>query len=99
MVESYSAFDSDLEKTGLVPWLEKNNVKQCFCVGLAYDYCVGSTAEDSAKLGYATYLIDDASKSVNDATRDLMNTRLQKVGVKVISLKEFNEISKLMSVA
>lgn len=28
-----------------------------YCCGLAYDYCVGSTAIDAAKLGFKTFII------------------------------------------
>ena len=88
MVESYSGFGGDGEETGLDQYLKSNNVKRCFTVGLAYDYCVGSTAEDSAKHGYKTYLIDDAARSVADATKQTMSDRLSKAGVTVINLDQ-----------
>ena len=52
MVESYSGFGGDGEDTGLNKFLKEEGIKRCFCVGLAFDYCVGSTAVDSAKNGY-----------------------------------------------
>ena len=91
MVESYSGFGGDGEETGLDKYLKGQGVKRCFCVGLAYDYCVGSTAEDSAKLGYKTYLIEDASRSVADASKDGMNKRLLAAGVNVINQKELDQ--------
>merc|ERR1711997_318802 len=41
----------------------------------------GSTAEDGAKNGFTTYLITDATKSVNPATAESMSKRLQAAGV------------------
>ena len=67
-VDSYSSFGSPPEDTGLNDQLKERNVTEVYCVGLAYDYCVGSTAEDAAKNGYKTYLLTDASRSVADAT-------------------------------
>lgn len=88
MVESYSAFGNSGENTGLTEHLRNLGVTKCFCVGLAFDYCVGSTAEDGAKAMFNTYLIDDAAKAVNDATRETMNGRLKTAGVTVIKLDE-----------
>ena len=76
MVESYSGFGGDGEDTGLNKFLKEEGIKRCFCVGLAFDYCVGSTAVDSAKNGYQTFLIDDAARSVGEETRSKMCPRL-----------------------
>lgn len=57
MVESYSAFGGDGEVTGLKQFLRKNSVQQVFVVGLAYDYCVGSTANDAALSGFKTFIV------------------------------------------
>ena len=66
LVETYSGFGSiDLgEDLGLVKKLLDLNVKNIYCCGLAYDYCVGSTAYDAAKFGFNSFLITDAAKSV-----------------------------------
>lgn len=53
--DSYSAFwreaDSD-DTTKLGRELSKRGVVEVYCVGLAYDYCVGSTAIDAAAHGF-----------------------------------------------
>ena len=54
------------------------------CVGLAYDYCVGSTAYDGAKNGFDTCIVMDATKSVNPASAETMKKRLDEVGVKEV---------------
>ena len=71
-VDSYSGFGSYPEKTNLQEELTKLKVKTVYCVGLAYDYCVGSTAEDATKLGFKTFVVRDATKSVSKETESLM---------------------------
>ena len=64
-VDSYSGFGSAPEVTPLLADLQAKGVKKVYCVGLAYDYCVGETAFDAAKNGFKTYLLTDATKSVS----------------------------------
>ena len=47
-VESYSAFGDAPENTSLEQILRDNNITRIYCVGLVFDYCVGSTAYDAA---------------------------------------------------
>ena len=35
-----------------------------YCVGLAYDYCVGATARDAALNGFKTFLVKDATRGI-----------------------------------
>ena len=51
-VDSYSGFGSYPEKTELEDILRNNQIAKVFSCGLAFDYCVGSTAIDAAKLGF-----------------------------------------------
>ena len=87
-VESYSGFGGDGEETGLTQKLKDLGVTKVYCCGLAYDYCVGSTAESSGLAGFETYLLKDAARSVAQPTADLMNERLDKAGVKQIEIKD-----------
>ena len=64
-VDSYSGFGSHPKKTNLLQELESRGIKTVYCVGLAYDYCVGSTAVDAATLGFQTFILKDATKSVS----------------------------------
>lgn len=57
-------------------------------MGLAYDYCVGSTAHDSVLNGFETFVIIDATKYVAENTAKTMEERLAKVGVKQIRSTE-----------
>ena len=40
-------------------------MQRVFILGLATDYCVKFTALDACKLGFATFLVEDACRGVN----------------------------------
>ena len=63
-----------------------------YCVGLAYDYCVGSTAADGAKHGFQTYLVTDATRSVAPASHEAMSKRLSDAGVVEITSDKVLEV-------
>jgi nicotinamidase/pyrazinamidase len=84
-VDSYSGFGSRPEITNLESILRENNVTKVYCVGLAFDYCVGSTARDAAELGFDTYLIKDATRSVAVESEQKMMSSLIEAGVKIIN--------------
>ena len=90
-VDSYSGFGTPPEKTILLEELKKDGVTEIYCVGLAYDYCVGSTAEDGAKNGFKTYIVSEATKSVSADSEEKMKTRLTAAGVIPIS---FDQVPK-----
>ena len=88
MVESYSGFGGNGEVTGFSKKLRDLNVGKVYLVGLALDYCVGSTAEDAAKEGFETYILRDATRSVAPDSEAKMLTRLDAAGVKMIQSSE-----------
>ena len=63
-VDSYSGFGSPPEKTELETILRNNQITRVFSCGLAFDYCVGSTAYDAAVKGFQSFIIQDATRSV-----------------------------------
>lgn len=83
-VDSYSGFGSAPEVTTLNQVLKENQISRVYSVGLAFDYCVGSTAIDAVKNGYESYLIRDAAKSVAKKSELIMGERLKAAGVQVI---------------
>ena len=79
--DSYSGFGSPPEKTGLADRLREKLVTHITCVGLAYDYSVGSTARDGSIEGFTTYLVSDATKSVSSDNAEIMSKSLQEHNV------------------
>ncbi|KAJ7607585.1 nicotinamidase [Roridomyces roridus] len=77
-VEMYSAFYAPFDnlrqgpstiapfaRSALPDYLKERSVGTVYVVGLAADYCVKATAEDAAKEGYRTFIIEDATKAVD----------------------------------
>jgi len=64
--DAYSGFvDSDLEQR-----LKEAGVKRVFVGGLATDYCVLNTVIDALGIGFETYVLTDATDSVDVEPRD-----------------------------
>lgn len=77
-IDSYSGFGAPGEHTGLVEFLTEKNVSTVYICGLAYDFCVGSTALDSVKHGFDTIVVTDASASISDESVAEMNKQFSK---------------------
>ena len=84
-MDSYSGFGSAPEVTTLLADLKSKGVTKLYVVGLAYDYCVGSTAVDGAANGFKTYLITDATRSVAPPSAEAMEKRIKEGGVQEIT--------------
>lgn len=104
-VEMYSAFaDSFGNLTAgkggvshdLAEELKNRGVKNVVVVGLAGDYCVGSTAIDAAKAGFSVSLVEEAQRCVDAAAWEDFKSTLAKQSVKVVSVKD-DEIQKMLS--
>lgn len=67
--ESYSAFKDESETpTGLLRFLQDNNVERLIIYGLATDYCVRATALDAVDYGYQVIVIKNLSRGVASET-------------------------------
>ena len=67
--DGYSAFEatnSDLEEL-----LKEQGVKEVYVGGLTTEYCVKSTAADSLKKGFSTFLVTDAIEGVKQNQGDV----------------------------
>ena len=66
-VDSYSTFEEADRKTstGLGPYLKARGVDTVFLTGLATDFCVLWSAVDARKLGFTTYVIEDATRGID----------------------------------
>jgi nicotinamidase/pyrazinamidase len=95
-IDSYSAFfeNDRTTATGLHGWLQARGFRRLFLCGLAADVCVAWSAEDAARLGYETYLIEDASRGVDmvgpdgRGTMTLARERLDAAGVRFVSVAD-----------
>lgn len=65
-IDSYSAFleDDHTTPTGLAGYLRERNLSRIFLCGLAYDFCVGFSAIDGARLGFECHVLEDLSRAV-----------------------------------
>lgn len=88
MVESYSGFGNEHEDTGLTTILKEKGVGVVYSCGLAYDYCVGSTAISAQEAGFTSILLSDATRHVADPTAAIMKEKLKEAGVREIESKD-----------
>src|SRR5690606_11086642 len=75
-IDSYSGFYDNGHKksTGLAGYLRERKISSVYVCGLAGDYCVYYTAKDAIKEGFETFVIEDATRSINDS--DFKNAML-----------------------
>jgi nicotinamidase/pyrazinamidase len=66
-IDSYSGFlEADRKTaTGLAGYLKERGIREVFVCGLATDFCVAWTALDARSAGFATTLIEDASRAID----------------------------------
>ncbi|MBW3130752.1 bifunctional nicotinamidase/pyrazinamidase [Hymenobacter profundi] len=66
-IDSYSGFfdNGHLKSTGLADYLRGRGVTEVYLAGLAADYCVYFTAKDALTEGFATYVIEDATRAID----------------------------------
>src|SRR5215468_9888926 len=86
-MDSYSAFLEADHKTptGLAGYLKERGLARVFVAGLATDFCVAWTAMDAQRLGFETFVIDDASRGIdNRGSLAAAWTAMQNTGVKRI---------------
>ena len=69
-IDSYSAFleNDGTTSTGLRGYLRDRKLHRLFFTGVAYDFCVGSSAIDGSKLGFDCYVIDDLTAGIDTTT-------------------------------
>ena len=71
--DSYSGFfdNGRRRSTGLGDYLKEKGVSDAYVLGLATDYCVKYTALDARRLGFRTFVIEDACRGVGLKPGDL----------------------------
>ncbi|CAI6334726.1 unnamed protein product [Periconia digitata] len=90
-VEMYSAFADPflnpcVVKSGLAKLLHDKGVTDVFVAGLAADYCVRYTALDSAKEGFKTRVVGEATKPVSPESMEEVLQEYTAAGVDVIEM-------------
>jgi nicotinamidase/pyrazinamidase len=65
--DSYSAFMEADRKTatGLAGYFKERGIDTLFLTGLATDFCVAWSAVDARRFGFATYVIEDATRAID----------------------------------
>jgi len=88
-IDSYSGFfdNGRRRSTGLEQYLRGEGVEEVYICGLATDYCVRWTALDAVRLGFTTYVIEDACRGVNLRPGDVAAAldQMRQAGVQLIS--------------
>lgn len=66
-IDSYSAFleNDHATSTGLAGYLRERGLDRVFCVGLAFDFCVGFSALDARSSGFEAVVIQDACRAID----------------------------------
>ena len=89
--DGYSAFEAI--SADLAEFLRKEEVEDLYIAGLATDYCVKASALDADKLGFETFVVEDAVAAVNVKPGD-GDKALKAMAHAGITLINSDEISK-----
>ncbi len=91
-IDSYSGFydNGHLKSTGLADYLKGRGVTAVYLAGLAGDYCVYFTAKDALAEGLATYVIEDATRAINQEGFKRAKKDIQEKGGSIIQSNELN---------
>jgi nicotinamidase/pyrazinamidase len=83
-IDSYSAFYENDHKTptGLTGYLRQRDLVRVFLAGLAFDFCVGYSAEDAVQDGFGVVVIEDACRGI-DVGGSVAKTRKRLAGSRV----------------
>lgn len=90
-IDSYSAFfeNDKTTSTGLAGYLRDKGITRVFCVGLAYDFCVGFTALDAKRAGFEAVVVRNLARAIaapvgDTTTEEIMDRQLEQAGVPLI---------------
>ncbi len=83
-IDSYSAFyeNDRATPTGLSGYLRERGFKRVFLAGLAFDFCVGYSAEDAYREGFEAIVIEDACRGIDvDGSMRAAHDLMQSLGI------------------
>lgn len=90
-VDSYSGFvEADrTTPTGLGGYLKERGVARVMVVGLATDFCVNWTAQDAARHGFETFVVEEACRAIDlDGSLDRAWAEMAALGVRRAGLAD-----------
>ena len=90
-IDSYSGFVEADRKTptGLGGYLKERGVTRVVVVGLATDFCVSWTAQDAARAGLETLVVEEACRAIDlDGSLDKAWTDMTALGVKRVRVAD-----------
>ncbi|KUJ24289.1 Isochorismatase hydrolase [Mollisia scopiformis] len=91
-VEMYSAFYTPLKDprvgdSGLAGVLREGGISDVFVVGLAFDYCVASTAVDAKAEGFTTWVVREGTRLVDASQWAETEKELEGKGVSCVDFE------------
>lgn len=87
-IDSYSGFvEADRRtRTGLEGYLRERGIAKVVIAGLATDFCVNWTAQDAARAGFETVVVEDACRAIDlDGSLDRAWADMAAAGVRRVS--------------
>ena len=88
-IDSYSGFvEADRRtRTGLEGYLRERGFARVVVAGLATDFCVNWTAQDAARAGFETVVVEDACRAIDlDGSLDRAWAEMAAAGIKRVSV-------------
>lgn len=84
-IDAFGAFaDNNGVPSGLKEQLRYRGIKTLFLNGVAFEYCVGTTAEQAVEAGFEVYIIEDETRAVDPTIFEEKKSELMAKGVKFI---------------
>jgi nicotinamidase/pyrazinamidase len=92
-IDSYSGFydNGHLKSTGLSHYLKGKGITAVYVVGLAADYCVYFTALDALAEGFATFIIEDATRAISAEGFEKAKADFKRKGGQVLHSNMFDD--------
>lgn len=90
-LDSYSAFfeNDRATPTGLAGYCRERGLRRMFFAGLAYDFCVGFSAVDARRCGFAAVVVRDACRAIDvNGSAERMDAEFTRAGVEVVESGE-----------
>lgn len=92
-IDSYSGFydNNKVNSTGLLGYLNDQNVTEVYICGLAAEFCVFYTAMDAKRAGFRTFFLDFATKPISLV--GLQQAKIKLVDQGVIVVNKIDELN------